>query len=534
MKFEKIGSRYSLLESEAYLLFLLKGAGIPRIISYGNIVGFKVLVEELLGETIYSIWNKKRNNIKDKLNDICLIAIQCLNRLKFIHSKNIIHRDIKPFNFLFGKKDPNTVYLIDFGISKKYRSSRTGNHIKFGKAKKISGSCRYMSLNSNKGFEQSRRDDLESLGYMLIYLIKKSLPWINVENLKISKMEKYRKICGIKLSTLPEELCSGLPKEFCDYIKYCRNLNFEQEPNYNYLTNLFLGIIQRNERIRDLAFIRLMNFSWLKNKDIKKGKIDCFIPCYRGILSGMETDTSSKGKENTHKRLYKLVKDSIERAKSQESPKIRNNNFFKFDLKNINIILNNINSIGKNSNNKNAYKNKNNLNKKINNIFSNNRAVIKNTTKINSMNKIEKKFLTDPLEKHKVIIKNRILTGFPNININSHRDKRFNFSDLNEIKKSGFLNSIANMSIDSERKSCYKPLREREKEKIKDKAKITKNYIKNNTLSMDFNFINESCFINHTNNINNHMITDRAKVKYVNYSNKISHLIKNRIKKNKY
>ena len=526
MKFEKIGGRYNLLESEAYLLFLLKGVGIPRIISYGNTVGFKVLVEELLGETIYSIWNKKRYNIKDKLNDICLIAIQCLNRLKFIHSKNIIHRDIKPFNFLFGKKDPNTVYLIDFGISKKFRSSRTGNHIKFGRPKKISGSCRYMSLNSNRGFEQSRRDDLESLGYMLIYLTKKTLPWISVENLKISKMEKYKKICDIKLSTSPEELCSGLPKEFCEYIKYCRNLNFEQEPNYNYLTNLFLGIIQRNERIRDLALIRLMNFSWLKNKNIKKGKIDYFIPCHRAILSGMETDTSSKGKENTHKRLYKLVKDSIEKAKSQELPKIRNKNFFQFDLKNINIILNNINSIGKKSNNKNSNKNKNSLNNeinKINNIFSNNLLVAKNMTKTNSINNIEKNFYTNPLKKHKMMIKNRILTDFSNTNINSHRDKRFKFSNLNDIKKSGFLNSIPNMSINSEKKCYYKPLREREKEKIK--GKIKKDYIKNNTLSMDFNFINESGFINHTTNIN-HMITDKAKMKYINYSNKISHLKK--------
>ena len=149
-----------------------------------------------------------------------------MDRLKYIHSKNTVHRDIKPLNFLFGKKDPNFIYLIDFGIAKKYRSSRTGKHIKYIFTKKVNGSLRYMSINSNKYYEQSRRDDLESLGYMLIYLIKKTLPWINIENLNISKKEKYRKVRDLKISTLPEELCSGLPKEFCDYIKYCKNLSF--------------------------------------------------------------------------------------------------------------------------------------------------------------------------------------------------------------------------------------------------------------------------------------------------------------------
>ena len=152
-------------------------------------------------------------------------------------------------------------------------------------------------------------------------------------------------------------------------------------------------------------------------------------------------------------------------------------------------------------------------------------------TKTNSINNIEKNFYTNPLKKHKMMIKDRILTDFSNKNINSLRDKRFKFSNLNDIKKSDFLNSIPNMSINSESKFYYKPLREREKEKERIKGKIKKDYIKNkiyylnyNTLSMDFNFNNESGFINHTTNIN-HMITDKAKMKYINYSNRISHLI---------
>ena len=111
MKFENRNSKYNLLESEACFLFLLKGEGIPKIISYGKIIGFKVIIEELLGESIYLLWKNKTFDIKNKINDLCLIAIQCLDRLKYIHSKNTVHRDIKPINFLFGKKDPNFIYF---------------------------------------------------------------------------------------------------------------------------------------------------------------------------------------------------------------------------------------------------------------------------------------------------------------------------------------------------------------------------------------------------------------------------------------
>ena len=180
IKCEKIGEKYDDLESEAYTLLLLKSFGIPKLITYGKVSGYKVLIEELLGKAINFVFNQLINN-KNKLNDICLFALQCIDRLEFIHSKNIIHRDIKPFNCLIGLKDPNVIYLIDFGTSKKYRSSRTGKHIKFINTNKISGSLRYISIHGNKGYEQSRRDDLESLGYMLIELSKKICLGVNLK-----------------------------------------------------------------------------------------------------------------------------------------------------------------------------------------------------------------------------------------------------------------------------------------------------------------------------------------------------------------
>ena len=520
MKFEREGGKYNFLESEAYLLFLLKGTGIPKIISYGKTIGFKVLIEELLGESIYLIWKNKKYDMRTKFNDICLIAIQCLDRLEYIHSKNVIHRDIKPFNFLFGKKDPNMIYLIDFGISRKYRSSRTGKHIKFEKIKKTSGSLRYMSINGIKGYEQSRRDDLESLGYMIVYLIKKTLPWLYIENLKISKGEKYKKIREIKTSTIPEEICSGLPKEFCQYIKYCRNLKFEQEPNYNYLRNLFLEIIKKNEQIPDIKFIRLMQFSWLAKKNIKIGKIESIYNARNNLITGTKTDSILGGMENTHKRLYKKIKDSIEKAKSQDLPKIRNKNFFKFDLKNINIILNNINSTGENNNNQNIKKNSDtNAKLKEKNIFS-----IMN----NSINKSQQR---EPYSKKNIVYINRlkILKKIPRSgydknstdnNVYMNIRKKFRNFNLNAYKIVNDANKSLDFNFHTERKGHYKTLEEREQLKKSNKIKTILNKINYNNFS-----INYGHDINIIDN-NDEILTEKRKKIYINNPLINSNLIK--------
>jgi serine/threonine protein kinase len=111
-----------------------------------------------------------------------MVAIQALDRLEYIHSKNYIHRDIKPNNFLIGKKNDEIIYLIDFGFARKYRSSKTGKHIKHKFINCVSGSLLYLSLNGIKGYEQSRKDDLESLGYMILFLSLGSLPWLPIHD----------------------------------------------------------------------------------------------------------------------------------------------------------------------------------------------------------------------------------------------------------------------------------------------------------------------------------------------------------------
>ena len=314
MKFEKIKSIFKTLETEAYNLINLKGYGIPNIITFGKSGIFNVLIEELLGPSIKHLWNIKK--IKDKkiiLKNICMLSIQGLERLEYIHSKNIIHSDIKPENFLIGKTDPHIIYLIDFGISHKYRSSRTGKHIKFQNRNKIFGSIRYMSINANKGYELSRRDDLEAFGYMLVYLANNNLPWIYFEKLKISKINYLKEVLKLKSSISLNELCKGLPEEFVEFIKYCRNLKFEEQPNYNYLKGLFTSFLSRNFEKLDYLFF------WIKI--LKRDNIEKI------------RNNFLKRSNSTKKRLYNNIKKSLDKAKSQEQ-NVKFN--FHLNLKNIN------------------------------------------------------------------------------------------------------------------------------------------------------------------------------------------------------
>lgn len=139
-----------------------------------------------------------------------MLGIQMISRLEYIHNKHIIHRDMKPDNFVMGiDENSGVVYLIDFGLAKKYRSSRTLQHIRYSNNKKLTGTARYASVNALRGVEQSRRDDLEAVGYVLMYFLRGILPW---QGLKVDKKEdRYKKIYEKKKVTTAEELCVGFP-----------------------------------------------------------------------------------------------------------------------------------------------------------------------------------------------------------------------------------------------------------------------------------------------------------------------------------
>ena len=251
------------LKEEAFILCILKGPGLPKVITFGHMGKYNILVENLLGKSINQIWLEK--NKKFNLKDICMFAFQGLERLEYVHSKNYLHRDIKTDNFLVGNPDSSQIYLIDFGNAKKYKSSRTGKHLSFNKSNLVFGTPRYLSFNTLKGIDQTRKDDLESFGLVLIYLYKGYLPW---SNLKCKNaMENLSKIYEIRKKMNLKTLCKEMPSEIYKYMYYVQILNFEQNPDYRYLKSLFLNILEKIGEKNDFIF------SWV-DKNIKIQKIN--------------------------------------------------------------------------------------------------------------------------------------------------------------------------------------------------------------------------------------------------------------------
>ena len=231
-----------LLEAEATKLNKLQNhKGIPKLHFFGKTEKKNILIMELLGRTLNELFI--HCNKKFTLLTVCLLGCEMLKLIEFIHEKTFIHRDIKPDNFMMGKDEKEDVlYLIDFGLSKKYISTK-GVHIPYKTGKSMTGTARYCSVFTHEGIEQSRRDDLESIGYVLIYFLKGSLPW---QGIKIKEGDKhYEKIGTVKKNTTIDELCKGFPDEFKTYFNYVKNLKFEETPNYNLLNDLFQRMLMK-------------------------------------------------------------------------------------------------------------------------------------------------------------------------------------------------------------------------------------------------------------------------------------------------
>ncbi|XP_012483605.1 casein kinase 1-like protein 9 isoform X2 [Gossypium raimondii] len=252
VKLESAKTKHPQLYYESKLYMLLQGGtGIPHLKWFGVETDYNVMVIDLLGPSLEDLFNYC--NRKLSLKTVLMLADQMINRLEYMHSRGFLHRDIKPDNFLMGLgRKANQVYVIDYGLAKKYRDLQTHKHIPYRENKNLTGTARYASVSTHLGIEQSRRDDLESLGYVLMYFLRGSLPW---QGLKAgTKKQKYDKISEKKVSTPIEVLCKSYPSEFVSYFHHCRSLRFEDKPDYSYLKRLFRDLFIREGYQFDYVF----------------------------------------------------------------------------------------------------------------------------------------------------------------------------------------------------------------------------------------------------------------------------------------
>lgn len=241
VKMEDSQSRVPQLIFEARLYNIMSGScNVPRIYHHCTDLNYNIIVVDLLGRSLEDLLNRCHRRMSVKT--VLMLADQMISAVEFFHSKNYIHRDIKPDNFVMGTaKNSNQLYIIDYGLAKKYRDHNTHQHIPYVEGKSLTGTARYASINALAGCEQSRRDDMEALGYVWVYLLRGGLPWMGIN--AADKINRYEKICQYKQNTPVHILCKDLPREFEYYFKLVRGLDFEQVPDYAGYRKMFRDLI---------------------------------------------------------------------------------------------------------------------------------------------------------------------------------------------------------------------------------------------------------------------------------------------------
>lgn len=221
------------------------------------------MVMDLLGPSLEDLFNFC--NRRFTMKTVLMLADQMISRIEYVHNKSFIHRDIKPDNFLMGiGRHCNKLFIIDFGLAKKYRDIRTRQHIPYREDKNLTGTARYASVNAHLGIEQSRRDDMESMGYVMMYFNRTSLPWQGLK--AATKRQKYERICEKKMSSPVDILCKGFPAEFSMYLNYCRGLRFDEAPDYMYLRQLFRILFRTLNHQMDYVFDWTIHKQKMENK----------------------------------------------------------------------------------------------------------------------------------------------------------------------------------------------------------------------------------------------------------------------------
>ena len=506
MKSEFKNSNYHILEQEAYNLYSIKGFGIPEFISFGKINNYNILIEELLGKSLLTLF--EQNNYQFSISDICLISIQLIDRIEFIHSKTLVHRDIKPENFLIGIENPNIIYLTEFGLCTKYCSSKTGKHIMPGFRGTFTGTLKYSSANAQRGNQQSRRDDIESLGYTILYFMKGKLPWQNLSQ-KYNEKDIYVKTYAMKKYMPVGKLCIGLPQEMEEYFKYSRNLKFKEEPDYEYLRKLFKSILNDN----GYNNIEELNFSWVNNFQGKSAKI------------------KTKRTLSPKARLYLKIKNQMKFKKELES-----DHSYTVDKTKINKTMNNnynsgvlnydrIISLAQNEKKELKLKNPN-QNQNLNNIakinrdsldLNNNNNNRENLDKIDFEKKINqiKKL---PNKEKQIQTKDKYATSSELYNNNNTNKLQKNINNIkinNKIEKNNYYNKInINENMNKKKNINPKPI---------DLNQINNN--KNLDIDVDNNYKMKK--LNFNDNINNYYTTDNNQYNIKNVKNVTNAIIEN-------
>ena len=342
IKCENKNTRHPQLQYETGVLqYLQGGKGIPIFYEFIPSQKYNFMIFELLGPSLESLFDSCSR--KFSLKTILLLGEQMLSRVKFIHSRHLIHRDIKPDNFLMGINDKKKiVYIIDFGLAKRFRNKKTGLHLPYKDGKSLTGTVRYASIYTHLGIEQSRRDDLESLAYSLIYFSNGFLPWqgLRVKN----KEEKYNKILEKKINTKVEDICKDLPKEFITFLQYVRSLQYEEKPDYDYLKKLIEDMGEKNGVVWDFGFDfndKLDKLEKIQNEVVVKKKYYGNVIEDRDMNNDIDDNINENDNKNNNNENENNNKNNNNKSDNNIKDNDKNNNNDNKNLNNDNLIINN-------------------------------------------------------------------------------------------------------------------------------------------------------------------------------------------------
>lgn len=274
LKFEPKKSDAPQLRDEYRAYKVMAGSvGVPNAYYFGQEGLHNVLVLDLLGPSLEDMFDicGRRFSVKT----VAMLAISMITRIQAIHERDMIYRDIKPDNFLIGKPgtpSENEVFIVDFGMAKAYRDKTSKQHNPYRERKSLSGTARYMSINTHMGREQSRRDDLEAIGHVLMYFLRGQLPWQGIK--AGNNRQKYEKIGEKKQTTGIRSLCEGFPNQFVKYMQYSRKLRYEETPDYEWLRKLFKDVLSEmdepDDGIYDWHFLNEGKGGWQRLAEDKR------------------------------------------------------------------------------------------------------------------------------------------------------------------------------------------------------------------------------------------------------------------------